>query len=365
VKSNLLNRNHIDYSTEPLFFGSGRNIVRLDVPGDPFLLKQVDRQRGMMWFAQDYSYAQDAIDFANMSPELQELFMANLKLQQLYDSLVARSVIEVFAPVTTSPVLEQWWQLHSYFESIHYDSYATLIKALPVNATAIFDDIMINPHIIARAEQIADTWDTMVKYNSAVNLGEMTAGSDETKRQLILSLYALNILEAVLFQTSFLVTWAFAENGMMETSAKAMGKIAMDEGVHCAVSIYLLNTLRNSNEYAYLFAELESQVIDMYKHAYEADFEWIDYIFSFDAQLLGLNANSLKQYAQYNINLTMRQLGLDPIVESIPNPCIWADKYKSLANVQSALNETDGSSYLLGKLDKTINWEEVYAKLDN
>ena len=108
MKSNLLNRNHIDYSTEPLFFGSGRNIVRLDVPGDPFLLKQVDRQRGMMWFAQDYSYAQDAIDFANMSPALQELFMANLKLQQLYDSLVARSVIEVFAPVTTSPVLEQW-----------------------------------------------------------------------------------------------------------------------------------------------------------------------------------------------------------------------------------------------------------------
>jgi len=116
------------------------------------------------------------------------------------------------------------------------------------------------------------------------------------------------------------------------------------ESVHCAVSIYLINTLKKDNAYASLFKELELEIVEMYQNAYYADFRWIDYIFRENAGLLGLNANTLKQYAQHNIDLTMRQIGLPSIVKPINNPCKWADKYKSTANYQSALNETDGSN---------------------
>jgi len=119
TKSTLLHREHIDYAEEPLFFGKGRNIVRLDLTGDEFIKKQTDRQLGLMWFPSDFSYTQDAIDFSTLSDDLQDLYLANLKLQQLYDSVVARSVPEVFSPVTTNPQLEQWWTIHAFFEQIH------------------------------------------------------------------------------------------------------------------------------------------------------------------------------------------------------------------------------------------------------
>ena len=359
MKSNLLVNQHINYYTQPLFFGDGRNIMRLDLPGDTFITKQIDRQKGQMWFGTDYGYDQDAVDFSNMEPKLQELFMANLKLQQLYDSLVARSVPEVFAPVTTSPVCEQWWQIHSFFEQIHYDSYSLLIKALPVNASTIFDDIMVNPAILARAQQVADVWDDMVLLNAKRTTSQTGLYTEEHKRQLILSLYALNILEAVLFQSSFLVTWAFAENGMMEASAKSMAAIGRDEAIHAAISVYLLNSLRKDNDYAYLFVELEPQVVAMYQEALNADYDWINYIYRDGAQLLGLNSNALKQYADHNINLVMRQIGLPPVTPTTPNPCTWADKYKSLGNVETALQETDSGAYLLGKLNKSDVWADL------
>ena len=53
--------------------------------------------------------------------------------------MMTRTVTEVFKPITTNPQLEAWWTNHGYQESIHSDSYAELIKALPINSNKVFD----------------------------------------------------------------------------------------------------------------------------------------------------------------------------------------------------------------------------------
>ena len=96
--SHLFNKNDIDFSNEPLFLGTGRNITRLDLNIEQHIQKQTDNALGLMWFAQDFSYKDDAKDFSQMDSKQQILFLKNLKFQTLLDSVAARSVAEVFIP---------------------------------------------------------------------------------------------------------------------------------------------------------------------------------------------------------------------------------------------------------------------------
>jgi ribonucleotide reductase beta subunit family protein with ferritin-like domain len=109
ITNHLLNENHIEFSEEPLFLGSGRNIARLELNIEQHIQKAKETAIGLMWFAGDFSYIEDGKDYAAMEPKLQVLFLYNLKFQQLADSMAARSVAECFIPCTTNPQLESWW----------------------------------------------------------------------------------------------------------------------------------------------------------------------------------------------------------------------------------------------------------------
>jgi len=105
----LFARRHIDFAEEPYFLGSGRNIARLDLNIKQNIQKATDNAVGLMWFANDFSYAEDAKDYVLLEPLLQQLYLKNLKFQQMADSVAARSVAECFIPCTTNPQLESWW----------------------------------------------------------------------------------------------------------------------------------------------------------------------------------------------------------------------------------------------------------------
>jgi len=352
---NLIADKQIDFTKEPLFLGSGRNIIRLDLNVEQWIQKATDRALGLTWFKHDFSYTQDAKDFEQLTPELKVLYLKNLKFQQFLDSLATRTVTEVFKPVTTNPQLESWWTIHGFQEDIHHQSYAELIKALPVNSTKIFDDIMINPHILKRGKIIVNCFEDTIVHNAKMSLQLEDYNVEDHKRSIIKSLYALNILENGLFQTSFITTFAFAENGIMESSGKSMGKIAKDEDNHAAMTVYLINRLKKNDDWKYLFKELEEEVTGMYLNAYEADKLWIEYLFEEHARLLGLSDKVLLEYSTYNIHKAMAAVGHPQFVEKINNnPCSWAVKYTKTSNLQVALNESDGVNYLLGALNKDM-----------
>ena len=353
----IFNDKVIDFTKEPLFFGKGRNIVRLDLPIEQWILNTTDRALGLTWFKHDFTYTQDAVDYYTMESELQELFVKNLKFQTLLDSVAERSVSEVFKPITTNPQLESWWTVHAFQEDIHTQSYAEIIKALPLNSTTEFDDIMVNNHILKRGKMLTDMFNEIYEYNAKrVLIGHVDYNEDYHKELLIKALYTLNILEGGMFQSSFVTTYAFSENSMMESSAKTIGKIHMDESNHLAMTVYLLNRLKRDPEYVHIFKRIESWVYKAYNLARELDYMWVDYLFpeGKTINLLGLNKNILKQYIDYNMYKVMNSLGLEPITKKVNNPCTWVSKYVNTSNLQVALNESDGVNYLLGKLNKSI-----------
>ena len=266
MSNHLFNPNPIDFTKSALFLDeAGRNISRLDLNIEAHISKATADALGKLWFSGDFSPSKDGKDYISCDPSLQNLFMKNLKFQTLLDSLAARSVAEVFLPITTSPHLSSWWYQHAFFEdNIHSLSYADILKGLPVDAKAIFDDIMVNPAILARAKSIVACFEDTVKHNSKMvlysdnptetnSLIRNPDGSALTsykysreahKVSIIKSLFALNILEAVLFKSSFLTSFAFKENGLFSVTADAIAKIAIDESLHYGMTVYLINRLR-------------------------------------------------------------------------------------------------------------------------
>lgn len=358
MSGHLFNTKNINFSNEPLFLGSGRNISRLDLNIEQHIQSQVDDALGLMWFATDFSYNEDAKDFALMDKKNQRLFLKNLKFQTLLDSVAGRSVLEVFLPVTTNPQLESWWTQHGFYETnIHSKTYAEIIKALPVNAKEIFDDIMINNNILDRAKDIMYPLEENVKNNSRMILQTQDYNKENHKKTIVLSLYAFNILESILFKSSFITSFAFKENGIMNSVGDAIKKIQLDEIGHYAMTINLINRLKKDPEWAYIFEENKDEIIAMYKNAIEADYKWIDYLFEENPILLGISSDILKQYVDYNAKIVMTSVGLEPLVQETFNPCSWSKKYIKSSNVQTAMKEKNSANYLLGRINTDTSRE--------
>lgn len=375
MSTHLFNPNPIDFAQTPLFLGEGRNISRLDLSIEPHISKMTSDAIGKLWFSGDFSPSKDGKDHISCGVSLNTLFMKNLKFQTLLDSLAARSVAEVFIPITTNPQLASWWFQHSFFEeNIHSQSYADILKGLPVDAKAIFDDIMVNPAILARAKSIVACFEHTVTLNGLMILSKATPSKEISqemidfakatynieahKVSIVKSLIALNILEAVLFKSSFLTSFAFKENGLYSVTADIISKIAQDEAGHYAMTINLINRLRKDPSWAYIFVEHSASIDQLYRDAIEADYDWIDYCYIDDVQLLGVNNKVLKQYVTANLHSVMTSIGQTPIVDKLDNPCKWASKYTKPSSIQTAQKEKTSGNYLLGIVKKDMTKEK-------
>jgi len=300
---------------------------------------------------------QDAKDYASMSNNRREFFLKNIKFQTVLDSNASRGVLETLMPVTTSPALEFWWTTHGFFEgAIHSPSYSEIIKAIGIDASEVFDDIMDNEHILSRGEEISLCFNEMHGIAGSYMQQENTEPSDYQKEALVRTLFALNILENIMFKTSFMCSFAFAENNMMEGSSKIISLIAADELLHNTMVVYLIKRLRKDKNYSYVFDRIQDDIIGQYNRIYKEDLKWIDYLYETDPGLIGLSANSLKEYSLYNLEDTMTKVGLLS-GSDLNDPLPWSKKYLSRSGVQTAQMESDSISYLSGIIDKSnIKW---------
>lgn len=244
---------------------------------------------------------------------------------------------------------------HGFFEGcVHSKTYAEIIKTLPLNAKEVFDDIMINENIVKRASDITDKFENTVIMNSKMILKTDDYSLEEHKKSIVMSIFALNILEAILFKSSFITSFAFKENGIMNSTGDAIKKIQLDEIGHYAMTNNIINRLNKDPEWIHIFSETYNDVREMYRKAIEADYQWIDYLFEENPILLGVSSDILKSYVDYNAKIVMSAAGIEPFLKDTFNPCNWAKKYQKSSNIQTAMKEKNSANYLLGKVNSDI-----------
>lgn len=353
--------------TEPMFFGQPVNVARYDQQKYEVFEKLIEKQLSFFWRPEEVDVSRDRIDYQNLPDHEKHIFISNLKYQTLLDSIQGRSPNVALLPLVSIPELETWIETWAFSETIHSRSYTHIIRNIVNNPSTVFDDIVQNEYIQARAEDIACYYDDLIEYTQYYNLfgeGRHTIGSKtvtislrELKKKLYLCLMCVNVLEAIRFYVSFACSFAFAERELMEGNAKIIKMIARDEALHLTGTQHMLNLMRSGvddAEMAEVATAAEQECFDLFKKAAEQEKEWAAYLFK-DGSMIGLNKDILAQYVEYITNLRMQAVGLQPaFAHAKQNPIPWINAWLSSDNVQVAPQEVEVSSYLVGQIDAEL-----------
>ena len=357
---------------EPMFLGQPVNVARYDQQRYEVFEKLIEKQISFFWRPEEVDLSRDRIDYANLPEHEKHIFISNLKYQTVLDSIQGRSPNMGFLPLVSLPELETWIETWSFFETIHSRSYTHIIRNIVNDSSVVFDDIVQNKYILARAEDIACYYDDLIEYTQYFNLlGEglhqingktVAINIHELKKKMYLCLMCVNVLEAIRFYVSFACSFAFAERELMEGNAKIIKLIARDEALHLTSTQHILNIMRSGKddpEMAQIAQELEQDCFELFKKAAEQEKEWANYLFK-DGSMIGLNRDILCQYVEYITNHRMVAVGLEmAFPNSTQNPIPWINAWLSSDNVQVAPQEVEISSYLIGQIDAEVKTEEL------
>lgn len=356
-----------DVLTEPMFFGQPVNVARYDQQKHPIFEQLIEKQLSFFWRPEEIDVSRDRIDFGNLSIHEQHIFLSNLKYQTLLDSIQGRSPNVVLLPLVSIPELETWIETWSFSETIHSRSYTHIIRNVVNDPSVIFDDIMDNEHILARAEDIAKYYDELYELSNYYNMfGEgihnvngkqIKVQLKDLKKKLYLCLMAVNVLEAIRFYVSFACSFAFAERKVMEGNAKIIKMIARDEALHLNGTQHMINLMqmgKDDPEMVAIAEECKDEAIAIFRIASEQEKEWADYLFK-DGSMIGLNKDILCQYIEYITNIRMQSVGLPPIFTQTSNPIPWINTWLVSDNVQVAPQESEITTYLVGQIKSDLD----------
>ena len=303
----VFNRNEVDFTKQPMFFGEDQNTQRYDQFKYPEMDKLNQRMLGYFWRPEEISLQKDRADFQIFRPEQKHIFTSNLKYQTLLDSVQGRGPCLSFLPYCSLPELEGCIITWDFMETIHSRSYTYIMKNVYADPSEVFDTILNDEEIVKRAISVTENYDRFSELAQdyfVKGKGDL----DEVKKQLYLAMVNVNILEGLRFYVSFACTFAFGELKLMEGSAKIISFIARDEATHLNLSTQIIKNWHDGDGGMKKIANsCKKDVIEMYKLCVEEEKAWAKHLMK-DGSIIGLNEKLLGDYVEFVANKRMKAI---------------------------------------------------------
>jgi len=364
----VFNTEEVDTKKQPMFFGKPLGIQRYDSYKYPIFDRLTTQQLGYFWRPEEVSLQKDRGDFQMLRPEQKHIYTSNLKYQIMLDSVQGRAPGMAFIPYCSLPELEACMEVWGFMEMIHSRSYTYIIKNVYSDPSVVFDKILTDDKIIARAASVTGAYDEFI--NEAQrwgtgNLWKEDRGSTyladfemkELKRKLYRAVANVNILEGIRFYVSFACSFAFGELKLMEGSAKIISLIARDENQHLILTQTILNNWRKGDdpEMVQIMKEEEEWTYKQFDLCVNEEKKWADYLFK-DGSMIGLNDKLLQQYVEWIANRRLKTIGLKPVydIPAAHNPLPWTQHWISSKGLQVAPQETEVESYVVGGIKQDV-----------
>ena len=352
----VFNKEDVDFTKEPMFFGEGQNLQRYDVFKYPQFDKLNQTMIGYFWRPEEVSLQKDRADFQNFRPEQKHIFTANLKYQTLLDSVQGRGPSLMFLPYVSNPELEGCIVTWDFFETIHSRSYTHIMKNVYPDPSEVFNTILNDKEILKRATSVTKNYDIFGKAAEdyfVKGKGDLL----DVKRKLYLAMINVNLLEGLRFYVSFACTFGFGELKLMEGSAKILSLIARDEATHLNLSTHVIKAWQKGDdkEMTKAMKGQDKIVIQMFKDCVEEEKAWAKHLFK-DGSIIGLNEKLLGQYVEHIANKRLKALGYDQIFDTsaTQNPLPWTQHWLSSKGMQVAPQETEVESYIVGGIKQDV-----------
>ena len=291
-----------------------------------------DTMEANTWFPKECDMTSDAKDYKLL--ESHEKRMYDLVLAQLIfmDSLQTNNIMDNMNPYITAPEINAILSRQSYEEANHSKSYAVMVESISDNTDLIYDMWKTDPELQKKNKFIADTFAKL--------------GNEPTHKNIVLAMFANQILEGMYFYAGFAAMYALGKSGKMLGSSNMIKFIQRDEITH--LFLFQNMILATKNERPELFdKELENEVRQMIRDAVRIESQWGSYITQ--GQILGLTDAMILQYIQYLGDQRLLAVGYE-VEYGVTNPIPWVDAYSSFNDQKVNFFEATVSNYSKGSI---------------
>ena len=316
--------------------------------------------RGFFWQPEEISLTKDSNDFKDASDAVKHIFTSNLLRQTALDSLQGRGPVQVFSPVVSLPELESLVLIWSMFETnIHSKSYSHIIRNIYNVPKDVFNTIHDTKEIVDMASSVGNYYDALHVINCRKELGEKINEATHIKA-IWMALHASYALEAFRFMVSFATSLAMVENRIFMGNGNIISLILQDELLHKGWTAYIINqVIKEDSRFADIKAECEAEVYQLYMDVIREEKEWADYLFQ-KGPVIGLNAAILKDFVDYTAVGALKDIGIKYqalVPKTTPIP--WFNKHISTDKKQTALQESESTSYVIGVMSADLDYNQL------
>ncbi len=347
-----------NYSSRRMFLdpAGSVSIQRYDDFAYPKQDKFTKTQRGAIWVPDEVTLTKDKIDFTKANEETRFIFTSNLLRQTAIDSIQGRMPVQIFTPVCSIPETEAWVLWWSAFEQIHSESYSHIIRNIYNMPQDQFNSIHDTSEIVNMVSGIEKYYNDLHLLNCKKALGLPVAEYDHIKA-IYLALIASYGLEAIRFMVSFSTSLGMTENRIFIGNGNIISLILADELLHTSATAWLINTnVKDDPRFQQMKEDCKKEVNDMLLAVIDEEKGWAKYQFQ-KGTILGLNEQIMCAHVDWTAQERLRAIGVkyDAGIKSAPLP--WFNKHLNTNKKQTALQENESVSYVVGAMTTEINYD--------
>ena len=288
------------------------------------------------WRAEEIELSQDVLHWTKLTNNEREFISMILAFFAASDGIIIENLTTRFITEVQLAEVRAFYGIQIHMENIHSHTYSLMIDAFIKDYTQkqrLFKAIDNYPCIKAKADW-AERW------------------INDTSACFATRLVAFACVEGIFFSGAFCSIFWLKNRGLMPGLTFSNELISRDEALHCEFAILLYSKMTNK-----LSTSLIHQIIT---DAVNIECEFI--VHALPCKLIGINADSMKQYIQFVADRLSVQLGY-PKIYFKTNPF----SFMEMISVERKTNffEHKVSEYALTNKSNTIINEDVFTEFND
>jgi ribonucleoside-diphosphate reductase beta chain len=159
---------------------------------------------------------------------------------------------------------------------------------------------------------------------------------------------------------SFATSLAMVENKIFMGNGNIISLILQDELLHKGWTAYIINqVVKEDPRFAAIKGECDAEVYALYQDVIREEKAWADYLFK-KGPVIGLNANILREFVDYTAAGALKDIGIKyQATAPKTTPIPWFNKHSDTSKKQTALQESESTSYVIGVMSDNIDYDSL------
>ena len=267
----------------------------------PTLFKFYENQRDNFWVPKEIDLETDVKEWREkLTNDDRHFLIYTLAFFAQADGIVLQNLDNNFSIDIDIPEASIFYGIQAGIEAIHWETYALLIETLiddPEEKNRAFNAIENYPCIREKAEWISKWMNN--------------------ERPFLERLVAFACTEGIFFSSAFASIFYYKKRGLMPGLSLSNKFIARDEGLHRDFGCELFKVLRTEG-----YKIEDETVYSIVQDAVTIEENFVDN--SLNVELIGINAESMKQHIRFVADHLLVTLGLKKFYNDV-EPFDWMD----------------------------------------